>query len=117
MDPTQSSADRAFFWGASKRHLGFGIATVVLLVGGGAMYWWAMSGADILLRAGLLCGAIALAYPQLRRPARWLPAGGPVIVLIALAAICVQPRLALVILPIAASLLTIAWFVKAFLGK
>ena len=68
-------------------------------------------------RIGLVMGALWLAWPSLKRPAKWLPASAPVIGVIAIIAIAAQPRLIIPAIPIVAGLITLSAFAKAFRRK
>lgn len=67
-------------------------------------------------RIGLVMAALWLAWPSLKRPAKWLPASAPVIGVVALIVIAAQPRLVIPAIPIVAGLITLSAFVKAFRG-
>lgn len=84
--------------------------------------WWfygEQSGASKFVaaacgRIGLVLGALWLAWPQLKKPAKWLPASAPVIGIVALIVIAAQPRLLIPAIPIVGALITLSTFVKAF---
>ncbi|MEL6110038.1 MAG: hypothetical protein AAFU85_28840 [Planctomycetota bacterium] len=65
-------------------------------------------------RIGLVLGAIWLAWPSLKRPARWLPAGAPVIGVVALIMIAAQPRLILPAMMIVPALIAFSAVVRMF---
>jgi hypothetical protein len=58
--------------------------------------------------------ALWLAWPSLRRPAKWLPPGLLAIVLVAVGACAVQPRLVFVLVPLVGGLITFAGFIRFF---
>ncbi|MFK8113189.1 MAG: hypothetical protein AB8B91_13355 [Rubripirellula sp.] len=64
-------------------------------------------------RIGLVMGALWLAWPSLRKPARWLPPGVAVMGVVVLAALAAQPRLIVVAIPAMGTLLAIATLVRA----
>lgn len=66
------------------------------------------------VRIGMVLGALWLAWPSLKRPARWLPASAPVIGVIGLIVIAAQPRLVLPAIPIIGGLITLSAFVQMF---
>lgn len=59
-----------------------------------------------LFRISLVLGAISLAWDSLRKPARWLAPGMAAACLVGLAIMAAQPRLVLVIAPLAGVVLT-----------
>lgn len=92
---------------------------LILLIGGGLGKWY--EGADsipfasaAMIRIGLVLGALWLAWPSLRRPARWLPPGAAVIGVIALAVVAAQPRLIIVAIPAVGALISLAAMARAF---
>lgn len=102
----------------SRRTLAL-IFALLLLAGGG---WLAMSQTDssltfasaAMLRIGLVLGMLWLAWPSLKRPARWLPPGIAMLVVLSLVVIAAQPRLILVVLPVAGGLISLGAVVRAF---
>lgn len=58
-------------------------------------------------RVGLVMGALWLAWPSLKRPARWLPPGIAVAGVVALAVLAAQPRLILVAIPALGTLIAV----------
>lgn len=82
--------------------------------------WWFMtdSTGDFVAaacgRVGIVMGALWLAWPSLKRPAKWLPASAPVIGVIAIIVIAAQPRLILPAIPIVGALIAVSAFAKAF---
>jgi len=64
-------------------------------------------------RIGIVLAALWLAWPSLRRPARWLPASAPVIGVIALIVVAAQPRLLIPAIPIVVGLITLSGLVRA----
>jgi hypothetical protein len=69
------------------------------------------------VRLSLLLGTLSLAWPSLKRPAQWLPAGMAAVILIAIAACAFQPRLAIAIAPLVGTLIAFAGFVRFFRSK
>ncbi|MGV3485683.1 MAG: hypothetical protein ACO1RT_14800 [Planctomycetaceae bacterium] len=74
-------------------------------------------GAASFLRLSLVLAAAWLAWPSLRRPVQWLPSGIAVLLLFAIGACAMQPRLAIAIVPIIGSLIAFAGFLRAFRGR
>jgi len=74
-------------------------------------------GVASLIRLSLVLGALWLAWPSIRRPAQWLPPGIATIVLVAIGACAVQPRLAFALIPLAGSLIAFAGFARYFRGR
>lgn len=92
----------------------------VCLLIAAVLSWWLIEGssgkfaAAACGRIGLVLVALWLAWPSLRRPAQWLPAGAPVIGVIALIVVAAQPRLIIPAIPIVGMLITISAFARAF---
>ncbi len=63
-------------------------------------------------RVGLLMGALWLAWPSLKKPARWLPPGIAVAGVIGLAVIAVRPQLMLVVFPAIGTIAAITIFIR-----
>ncbi|MCA9136498.1 MAG: hypothetical protein KDB00_07060 [Planctomycetales bacterium] len=82
--------------------------------------WWFLSDstgtfiAAACGRIGIVMGALWLAWPSLKRPAKWLPAGAPVIGVVAIIVIAAQPRLIIPAIPIVGGLIAVSAFAKAF---
>lgn len=82
--------------------------------------WWFSGGstgkfvAAACGRIGLVLGALWLAWPSLKRPAKWLPASVPVIGVVALIVIAAQPRLIFPAIPIVGGLIALSALAKAF---
>jgi len=74
-------------------------------------------GGASLIRLSLVLGALWWAWPSIRRPARWLPPGIATVVLVAIGACAVQPRLAFALVPLAGSLIAFAGFARYFRGR
>ena len=101
-----------------RRHLVLALAVALLL---GSLITWSLGAGGAgnfataaMGRIGLLMGALWIAWPSLRRPARWLPPGMAVAGVITLAVLAAQPRLVLVAIPAFATLLTLAAVVRTF---
>lgn len=65
-------------------------------------------------RIGLILGALWLAWPTLRRPAKWLPPGFAMLGVVLLGVIATQPRTILVMAPAFMALLAVASVIRAF---
>lgn len=65
-------------------------------------------------RIGLVMGALWFAWPNLRRPASWLPPGFAMLGILMLGFIATQPRMIVVLAPAFVGLLTLASILKAF---
>jgi hypothetical protein len=76
------------------RRRALGIASLLLIVTGGAIYVWHAGSGAVLMRAGVACGVLWLAYPQLKQVPKILWIG---IVLFAIS-LAVRPKLAPVFL-------------------
>lgn len=103
------------------RRLATLVVSVLMLLTALATWWFygEQSGASKFVaaacgRIGLVLGALWLAWPQLKKPAKWLPASAPVIGIVALIVIAAQPRLLIPAIPIVGALITLSAFVKAF---
>ena len=68
----------------------------------------------ICLRIGLVLAALCLAWESLKRPAAWLPPGLAVAGVVGIAILAAQPRLILVLMPIAGVLLVLGGIIRAF---
>ncbi|WP_246114379.1 hypothetical protein [Rubripirellula tenax] len=94
------------------------VISIVLLVACGVVTWkFGSDGSARFLsaatgRVGLLMAALWLAWPSLKKPARWLPPGIAVAGVIGLAVIAVRPQLALVVFPAIATVGAITVFVR-----
>jgi hypothetical protein len=64
-------------------------------------------------RIGLVMGALWLAWPSLRRPAKWLPPGVAVLGVVTLAILAAQPRLIIVAIPVFGGLLALATLIRS----
>ncbi len=73
-------------------------------------------GTASLVRITILLFAVWLALPSLRRPAQWLPPGITAVLLVGVGAIVVQPRLAIVLVPIIGVLIGFAGVLRFFRG-
>ncbi len=101
-----------------RRWMALAISVVMLSTGVLAWFYGKTSNADFVAaacgRIGLVMGALWLAWPTLKKPAKWLPASAPVIGVIALVVLAAQPRLIIPAIPIVGGLITLSVFVKAF---
>lgn len=70
-----------------------------------------------MARVGAVLIALWIAWPSLKRPAQWLPAGAAIICLVALIVVATQPRLIIPAIPAVVLLITISGFVRAFRGS
>ncbi|MEM6469793.1 MAG: hypothetical protein AAF802_09600 [Planctomycetota bacterium] len=94
------------------------ILAIAMLAASGAAWWFAGKDGKIfgemLGRIGIVLFALWLAWPSLKRPASWLPAGAPVIGVIAIIVVAAQPRLILPAIPAVAVLISVSALVRAF---
>lgn len=101
-----------------RRWMALGVSVVMLSAALAAWFYGKSSNADFVAaacgRIGLVMGALWLAWPTLKRPAKWLPASAPVIGVIALVVLAAQPRLIIPAIPIVGGLITLSALVKAF---
>lgn len=74
-------------------------------------------GATSLGRTSLLLGMIWLAWPSLQKPANWLPPGIAVVLLGGVVACGMQPKLAIVLVPLVGTLIAFSGFLRAFRGQ
>ena len=98
------------------------ILAVVLLIGSAAAWWLGREGAATFAaaamgRIGLVMGALWLAWPSLRRPARWLPPGVAVLGVVALGVLAASPRLVIVVIPAFSVLIALGAVVRGFRGN
>ncbi|QDT02987.1 hypothetical protein K227x_13660 [Rubripirellula lacrimiformis] len=63
-------------------------------------------------RVGLLMGALWLAWPSLKKPARWLPPGIAMAGVIGLAVMAVRPQLILVVVPAIGTIAALTVFIR-----
>ena len=101
-----------------RRTLLLVLAIGLLLVCGIVSWRFEQSGSARLIaaatgRIGLLLGALWLAWPSLRRPAKWLPPGVAVLGVVILAVLAAQPRLIVVAIPVFCGLLVLATVIRA----
>ncbi|MFG0262586.1 MAG: hypothetical protein ACF788_09375 [Novipirellula sp. JB048] len=97
------------------------LIAIALLIGSAATWWWgeessARFAAAAMGRVGLVLLALWLAWPSLRRPARWFPPAAAVIGVISLMVLAAQPRLVFAVLPAAGMLITLSTLVRADRG-
>lgn len=114
---TGDQQDAAGSW---RRNV-MGILAIAFAIGGGGLQWSGFEGsgamrfgAGSLFRLALVCGAIWLAWPSLQRPARWVPPGLVVVLLIGVATIAMQPRLVVAVVPAIGLLLAVSAAVRVF---
>lgn len=85
--------------------------------------WWFTDGSSGTFaaaacgRIGLVLLALWLAWPSLKRPAKWLPAGAAVVGVVALIVVAAQPRLLIPAIPIVGGLITLSAFIRVFRGN
>ncbi|WP_144057828.1 hypothetical protein [Novipirellula maiorica] len=97
------------------------IVAIALLIGS-ATAWWlggessSKFAAAAMGRIGLVLAALWLAWPSLRRPARWFPPAVAVIGVISLMVLAAQPRLIFAVVPAAATLISITMMIRGFRG-
>lgn len=101
------------------RRLSLLVVSAVILIAAVASWWFKLGGPDdlpaqMLGRIGIVLAALWLAWPSLKRPAMWLPAGAPVIGIVALIVVAAQPRLLLPAIPMVAVLISLSAIVRAF---
>tara|TARA_R110002049_G_scaffold2750_2_gene21762 strand:- start:642038 stop:642424 length:387 start_codon:yes stop_codon:yes gene_type:complete len=95
------------------------LLAAALLAGSAAAWWFGEKGAATFAaaamgRIGLVMGALWLAWPSLRRPARWLPPGVAVLGVVALGVLAASPRLVVVVVPALSVLIALAAVVRGF---
>ncbi|MCD0461264.1 hypothetical protein [Roseiconus lacunae] len=98
------------------------IAAIGMLSAALAAYWFSDSSSGTFFsaalgRVGLVLAALWLAWPSLKRPAKWLPASVPVIGVCALIVIAAQPRLILPAIPLVGALITLSTVISAMRKK
>ena len=101
-----------------RRNLLLVLAIGLLLITGFVTWRYEQSGSARLVaaasgRIGLVMGALWLAWPSLRRPAKWLPPGVAVLGVVILAVLAAQPRLIIVAVPVFGGLLALATFIRS----
>ena len=98
------------------------VLAIIMLIAS-LLAWWFGSGstgefvAAACGRIGLVMGALWLAWPSLKRPAKWLPASAPVIGVIALVVLAAQPKLIFPAILIVPGLITVSALARAFRRK
>ncbi len=95
------------------------LAAIGLLAGSMAAWWYSGSGsgsfaAAAMGRIGLVLAALWLAWPSLRRPARWLPPGMAVAGVLMLVVLAARPQLRHVLIPAFIALITLGTIVRMF---
>jgi hypothetical protein len=96
--------------------------TVVLAVVAGLLWYTGYDvdsgfGSGSLLKVAILLGLVWVAWPAFSRPAKWLPPGIVAVVIVAIGACAVQPKLAFALVPMVGGLITFAGVVRFFRGK
>ncbi|WP_286177687.1 hypothetical protein [Stieleria mannarensis] len=96
--------------------------SITMLIAALLAWWFASDSTGTFVaaacgRIGLVLGALWLAWPSLKRPAKWLPASAPVIGVIALVVLAAQPRLIIPAIPIVGGLITVSALARAFRRK
>lgn len=101
-----------------RRWLALAISVVLMIIALGIWLTSTDSSGEFFaaacVRIGMVLFALWLAWPSLKRPARWLPAGAPVIGVVALIAIAAQPRLIFPAMMVVPVLITLSALVRAF---
>jgi hypothetical protein len=94
------------------RRLFAGLLSIFLLIIGGLQTWYLGNAEDwgrsFFLRGGLVLGVLWIAWPALQKPARWIPPGMMVGFLLGLVLIVARPKLAVVLVPLAIAITTVA---------
>ena len=94
------------------------IAILLLLAGGIGEFRAQRFGTSpfnaALLRVGFVLLACWIAYPVLRRPAAWLPAGATTVGVLLIGAVVFQPKLLVVLIPMFGTLLGVGALVRSF---
>ncbi len=94
------------------------LAIGLLLVSGIVTWRYGQAGSSRFVaaatgRIGLVMAALWLAWPSLRRPARWLPPGFAIMGVVILAILAAQPRLIVVAVPAFGALLALATLIRS----
>lgn len=95
-----------------------GVIAIALLAACGAVTWkFGGDGSSRIVsastgRIGLMMAALWLAWPSLKRPARWLPPGIAMAGVIGLAVVAARPTLILVVLPAIGTIAAITVFIR-----
>ena len=98
--------------------LGFGAA-----VCGAGLWWYGDVGAtsrfasESLLRIAIVLGCLWMAWPSLKRPAAWLPAGVAGACLVGLMAIAARPKLVVMVVPVVGVIATLATVKRMFSSR
>ena len=98
------------------------IASLILMGGSALCYFYgtgnnAAAAGAVLGRVGAVLFALFIAWPSLRRPAAWLPAGAAIICVVALIAIAAQPKLVIYAIPATGLLIFLSGMVRVTRGK
>lgn len=101
-----------------NRRVMVGVIAVALLLICGVLSWkfGSADSARVVIaatgRIGLMMAALWLAWPSLKRPARWLPPGIAMAGVVGLAVVAARPTLILVVLPAIGTIAAITVFVR-----
>ena len=93
------------------------------MLAGALFAWWYGAGNNSAFasaamgRVGIVLFALFFAWPSLKRPAQWLPAGVAMICVVALIVIAAQPKLVFAAIPAAGLLIAVSSVVRAFRGR
>lgn len=101
-----------------RRMLVLLVAIVCFLLWGWSTFLHGQSGSAKFVaaasgRIGLVMVALWLAWSSLQRPARWLPPGFPMVLIVTLAILAARPRLIVVAIPAVGVLLALGTLIRA----
>ena len=91
--------------GHSSRRFWLAVSTVLTSLVAAGIWWFASDhtttefAAASLFRVSIVLGCLWLAWPSLRRPAAWLPAGVAAACVVGLVVIAARPRLIVLVIP------------------
>lgn len=100
------------------RRILIGVIAILLLLVCGVVTWKFGDDGSVRFvvaatgRVGLMMAALWLAWPSLKRPARWLPPGIAMAGVVGLAVVAARPSLVLVVLPAIGTIAAITVFVR-----